>query len=371
MKKVLSILKSVSLIAIAFILTAFIGQSYGFDTVTSGSVGVAGFALVKIPTSSLAAGLDLSAIVSEIELHFRKFNNVIWTNIMKGVDFEQYMRPVAGVKGEYVNTNAVRSTFLQPFQKAFTASGDITLTPYKNYVRRIKMDVLMDNLHELFDTYLAEIMVDETRTPDNYPFVRWFIDNHVIPGIQEEMNAISVKGEYVAPTPGTPGASLESTDGVFTIIANEITAGNLTNIITTGAITSSNVVDKLEQFHKDMPAEWKKIAGPIFLPEDVLEMYRYTFRDDKGVYPSIDVSNPVDRLWGTNKTLIGLPDLNGSQRIMFTPTGANGNLLKLYDSLMMPVPTFQLFERSVKILGDFHRGYGFQSLDAVFVNDQA
>lgn len=371
MKKLHSLVKNVGLIALAFITTALIGFSYGFNPVSSGAVGVIGFGFVKLPTNSLAAGLDLSAIVSEIELHFRKFNNVIWTNIMKGVDFEQYMRPVSGVKGEYVNTNAVRSTFLQPFQKAFTASGDITLTPYKNYARRIKMDVLIDNLHELFDTYLAEVFVDETKTPDNYPFIRWFVDNHVIPGVQEEMNAISVKGEYAAPTPGTPGASLESTDGVFTIVANEITAGNLTNVITTGAMTSANVVDKLEQFHKDMPAEWKKIAGPIFMAEDLLEMYNFAYRDDKGMFPSIDVNNPVNRLWGTNKTLVGLPDLNGSQRIMFTPTGANGNLLKLYDSLMMPTPTFQLFERSVKVLGDFHRGYGFQSLDAVFVNDQA
>jgi len=371
MKKLLKICTGAFMIALAFVASSMVGSSFGYDPIVSGNVGTVAFSFAKIPNSSLAVGLDLSAIASEIELHFRKFNQSIWINIQKGIDFEAYMRPVAGVKGEYVNTNSTRSTFLQPFQKQFTASGDITFTPYKNLARRIKMDVLIDNLHELFDTYLAEMMVDEKRTPDNYPFMKWFFDNHVIPGIQEEINAISVKGEYAAPTPGTPGASLESTDGVFTIIGNEITAGNLTNVITTGAITSANVVDKLEQFHKDLPAEWKKIAGPIFLAEDILEMYRYTYRDDKGMLPSIDVNNPYDRLWGTSKTLIGLPDLNGSQRIMFTPIGTSGNLLKLYDQLVMPTPTVQLFERSVKILGDMHRGYGFQTLDAVFVNDQA
>lgn len=365
----LVLLKSFMLIAIAFILGASVGNAMEFNPIISGSTAVVGFAISFRPTGVLSDGLDLTNVLADVTNYFKYYNQKIWVQIQKDLMFEKYMKSMPNQKGTYVATSSSRTSFLQAYQHQFTPAGGVALTPYSTPVRRIKMDVLLDNLDTLFGTYLHEMMVDETKTIDNYPFVTWLMNNHIIPGIQEEIELLSIKGEYVAPTPGTAGNSDESADGIFTIIANEIAATNLTNIITTGAINATNVVDKLEAYHKDLPAEYKKLAGPIFVAEDILVMYKYTFRDDKGLL--LNVEQPTVRLWGTNKELVGLPDLNGSQRILFTPTGTNGNIVKLFDKLLMPTPQFQIVDRDLKILGDFTRSWGFDTLDAVFVNDQA
>jgi hypothetical protein len=367
--KHLNFFKSLMLIAIAFTVGVLGGSAYGFSAVASGVTTVVAFAVASRPAHVLSDGLDLTEVLADVKNYFRAFGNSIWVQIQKGTDFEQYMRAIPNQKGTYVSTASTRTEYLQPWQKGFTPSGGVALKPYETAVRRIKLDVLLDNLDELFNTYLAEMLVDETKTPMNYPFVKWLVQYHIVPGITEELRAMSVKGVYDAPTAPTPGASIDSADGIFTLITNEIAATNLTNIITTGAITDANIVDKVELFHKDLPDEYKGSSDPIFCSMDNVQRYMYTYRDDKGV--NMDFNGPTVQLWGTNKKLVGLSDLNGSDRFLFTPSGTKGNLLKLYDKLLMPNLQFQEFNRDIKIMGDMHRSWGFETLDAVFVNDQA
>lgn len=357
------------ILALAFTmcLGAILGSSIGINPILSGVVITSVLIATAVPNKGVVSdnGLDLSLIRSQIEEYFKHYSTSIWNAILKGTDFEQYMKSISGKRNTYVTTAARRSEFLQAWQKGFQAKGDVEFAPYKNTIYDIKMDVLFDNLHELYYTYLA-YLADETKTPDQYPIVKWLMDYHIIPGITEELRAMSVKGVYVAPTPGTAGASIASANGIFTIISNEVAEGNITPIAV-GAITTSNIVEKYNKFNRDLPAEWRTKPGIIFVSADRLYDYREAY--DAVRRTATDYNGMQNSLYGTQKTLVGLDDLNGSDRMLFTPTGPTGNLLKMYDKIVMPQPTVQLYNRDVKVLTDFARGWGFDTLDCVFVND--
>lgn len=344
----------------------FIGMFIGAPYATAAAGALIAYTADTTPKTGMIvrAGLDLTAVVADIENYWRKHNNDIWVQILKGVDFEAYMKKIPKITGDYIATTSRRTEFLQAYQKGFQPKGGVEMVPYTNKCRQIKMDYLEDNLHQLFDQYLA-YLVNEKTTPDKYPYVKWLINEQIIPGMTEEFRNLSVKGQYVAPTTGVAGDSINSTDGIMTIVANEVTAGNIVPI-TTGAITPANVVDLIEDFVKSLPYEYRSKEDNIFIADDLLQEYKYTYRDQYGTNQDFD--GPTAKVWGTNKTLVGLPQHNGSQRILYTP---KGNMLCLYNEYLIKNPTVQLFERDVKLLADMHRGYGFETLEEVFANDQA
>lgn len=358
MKKILSI-------ALVFLVGALVGNAFGFNSGLSGSASVLGSLLINAPKQVAFVGLDLSEVTDQLGAYFRYYSNQVWAAITKGQDFEAYMKAVPNVKSRYITTTSRRTEFLQAFQKGFQAKGAIEMIPYENVIYPIKMDHTQDDLHALHATYLA-FLQDESKLPTDIPFVKWLVDTHIIPGITEEIRRMSVVGIYEAPVEDVAGASINSANGVFTIIENEITNGNIDPILT-GEITAENVVDKVELFHRNLPAEYRSRPGVIFAAADVVEDYKFGYREQFGT--NRDFEGPTVKLWGTQKELVGLDFLNGSQRLMYTPTGANGNLLKMYDKIIMPTPQVQLDKRDVHILADMHRGWGFETLDEVFTND--
>lgn len=359
---------------LTLVFFAFVGGLFAAAfqmPVFAGAFAGAGMAFMAVQTKTdhqvVRAGLDISAIAGQIDLYFRRFAREISVKLMTGVDFEQYMTPVSGQKGTWTSTSSMRSEFFQPYQKGFTPKGGVTLTPYTNQVYRNKINVLLDNLDELFDTYLAEILVDETRTPDNYPFVKWLFENEIVPGMIEERRIISARGIATpVAVPGTPGDSIDTADGIFTVVAKEITATNIVPIVT-GAITSTNIVDAVETFKDGLAsASAKDVVKQIFMSGTMFDWYMRKDRELHG--KDNDWSGNKAKLYGTNIELVGLTQMNGSKRMIATQPG---NMVKLYDQNVLPKLTVQLFNEDVKILGSDHRGYGFKTLDTVFANDQA
>ena len=353
-------------VLVVFAAGAVIGSSVGFEPTVSGICAVALSTMAVAPQGAFRVGLDLSEVTTQLGAYFNYYSSQIWAAIAKGQDFESYMKAVPNVKSQYVTTTSRRTEFLQPWQKGWQPKGGVEMIPYVNKIFALKMDHTQEDLHALHDTYLA-FLQDESKLPSEIPFVKWLVDTHIIPGMTEELRTMSVVGVFDAPTAGTAGASIDSADGIFTIVGNEITAGNITPIIT-GAITSSNVVDKIELFHKSLPSEHRSRPGQVFCPADMVEDYKYGYRAAFGT--NLDFNGPTLKIWGTQKELVGLDALNGTDKLLYTPTGANGNLLKMYDKIVMPTPTVQLEKRDVHILTDFHRGWGFNTLEEVFANDQ-
>ena len=173
----------------------------------------------------------------------------------------------------------------------------------------------------------------------------------------------NVLGSGVRNASGSATADL--CDGWLTIIADEITATNLTEVVT-GAATSSNAVEKTEIVVDALPAWMLKSKFRVYCSYGHLANYRKRYRALNGFKfdPNNDGEYPLDgtkgvlspQAWmGTSGRLIATQDENlvfgtDSDQVQVHAT-PELNIIKT--RLMMPV------------------GCQIQDLDALFVNDQA
>lgn len=353
-------------VALVFAVGSAFGAKIGVNPVVAGVAVVALVALGSTSQNTMRAGIDLTDLNTQLNAYWRVYEKQIWRKMFTDLEIEKYCRKVNGVTDEYVVPSSSNTELLQPFQSGFTPKGTVSFNARINKVRQIKIDFLFEDLDDLYRSYL-QFMADENRDRKDWPIVRYVVENHIMPGMREELNQISATGNYAAPTIGTPGAYLTSTDGFLTIIADEITATNLTPIVT-GAVTVSNALDKFETFNDSMPVKYRDMAGIIFCSATMARYYQRDYRANFGAFNAQDAKDNL-KLDATKKVIVGLESFEGSQRMLFTP---QNNMLCMFDKIDVPNSfKFQEFDRTVKMLGDFKRGYGFGNLDEVFVNDQA
>lgn len=315
---------------------------------------------------AMAAGVNLTDLNAALGAYMRKNSNLIFSRFFRGIQFESFMTPVAGIQDEYTHANSNSTELLQPFQCQWTPKGEISFSGFVNKVRQIKMDYNLGCIDELFQSYIG-FLAEEGVDRKQWNFVKFIIQEEMLPKIREEIDEMSWKGVYAAPTPGTPGASLDSTDGVGTIIVNEITATNIVPI-PTGAITASNILDAVETFVDTLPLNYRNIKEPIFMSSTNARRY---WRDYRANFGSNNNYSGKDNLKvdATSKDIIGIDAMEGSDRFLHT---TSKNLIKMYDKIILPNGfEVQKDKREINILTDFKRGYGFKRLDEVFVNDQA
>ena len=82
-----------------------------------------------------------------------------------------------------------------------------------------RVSVPAANKIDLFVAFLTGDDIDVKQ----WPFVRWFIEEYIIPQIHQDYELNEVyKGVYAAPTPGTAGAVSTSMNGIGKTIADAI-----------------------------------------------------------------------------------------------------------------------------------------------------
>ena len=311
-------------------------------------------------------GFDISEITTLLGDYIRKYSAQIWREITNDIQMEMYTTKIMGVTDEYVSTRSEHTELLQPFQKDYTPKGSVAFTPRINKVRQIKLDYKIDCMDDLYKTYLA-FMADESQTDrSKWPLVRYIVQNHIIPGIREEIDNFSVQGVYAAPTPGTPGASLDSVDGFLEIIRQEIAAANLVPI-PTGVITPANALDAVETFHDGLPVKYRKLPGDILCSPTIATWYSRSYRDAFGSNNDQMAKGNL-MIDGVKKKLVPIDAWEGSQRLEYTPMS---NRLTLFDKVdVLSNFDVQKEKREVHLLGDFKRSYGYVTLQNLFVNEQ-
>lgn len=317
------------------------------------------------------AGLDLTQLATDLGNYTRKYSQDIMKQVFHGIQLESMMTPISGVTDEYVASMATVSEILQPFHADFQAKGTVKFTPRVNKVRQIKGDVLLSGLDDLHRTYLA-FLAEEGVTRDQWPIVRYITQEMLIPKMIEELDTLSATGDFSANTGGTASAMIDSVDGILTIIADEITATNITPIAT-GAITRANILDKVDAFVDAIPTKEKKALDAILVSETLATWYGRAYKETYGTVSNYNGNGEgktfEHNIDNTDIKLVGVNSFGSSQRMVASP---KKNMLKMYDQILLPNRfEFQRHDRTVKLMIDFKRGWGFGSLDYVYVNDQA
>jgi hypothetical protein len=262
--------------------------------------------------------------------------------------------------------SALMTRLLQPFQKAFTATGEVTFKAESIQLYKQKVDFL-DYPDELEATWLG-FLADGNLDRKAWPFVKWLIEEHIIPQLiqDHELNEVYA-GVFAAPTPGTAGGPGTSMNGARHIINAHITSGRITPIATGAPSTDPlTYVDQVEFFVDNILKNYKKTPMTIAVSDSQALIYAKGFRqkylsqyaaanDILGVmdYPGMMVKGYS--AMGNSGKMIATPKSNAVRGVK--------NIANLGNLMVENV------DRQIKIYNDGHIGVGYVVPEIVFTNN--
>lgn len=276
----------------------------------------------------------------------------------------------------------VLGRILQPFQKGWTPTGQVVATPLSitQFPMKVDLEETPDSLEATWLGFLADKNLDRAE----WPFVRWFVEEHILPQIEEdyELNEVYA-GRFVAPTAGIAGPAGTAMDGIRIQINRAAQAGKITPIAL-GAIPSDPVAfcEYVEAF---CDAIDKRYAGRM-MHVNMNETLKRRYDRGRGKKYGLDtnqrdrqnISNiitapemlmatatPVEY---TSQCVLGLPSMTGSDKIWCSPPE---NLIRLSKkSVNEKLVRVESVKRQVAIFTDFYKGVGFGLTEALFTNDR-
>jgi hypothetical protein len=265
----------------------------------------------------------------------------------------------------YRMTDAQMSRALQPFQKAFTPVGSLTFKPWATDLFNLKIDKA-EYPDEIVDSYLG-FLEGPGIVREEWPFVRWMLEEHVIPTAIEDFELYEAfAGVFAAPTPGTAGDLGTGMDG---IAAQFTRMGSRKNTISMGAMPSSDedIVEYIDEFFAGIDKEYRKIIDVVCVNEDVHLAYRRGKRSkyNMNYNQEADLDRVIDF---PNASVVGLPSMGSSDLIWATPAANRVRPLKKNPSAKPVVKEFSA--RQVSVYSDWWTVLAFLRPEAVFVNDQ-
>jgi len=164
---------------------------------------------------------------------------------------------------------------------------------------------------------------------------------------------------------------LVSFDGPAKIIADEITAANITPVVT-GALTDANALDKVELIYKDMTVAHRAKGGIVRMSPDVYQKY---LDHEKDVFPQVlnqTMGDGKKYIYGSGKkweirehTWMGT-----SGRVIFDVLGTNlrvGTNLSSTPGVTKTIESLHGYKSVAKWL----LGFEIADLEPLYTNDQA
>jgi hypothetical protein len=355
---------------ISFVFGSLVGLQCEFNPIASGVVSTVLSVFSFSPTGSLRAGPDTSSVITQLGQYITVNKTKIWAKIRAGIELYQYCKGVPNITGYYSSMMATSTELHQAFQKGVQNKGTVSIEAFKNQNFHVKVDTLLDDMDNLWNGYLVHL-TNETDERKNWPFVQFIVETAMIPKMIEEINDMSCRGSYVAPTPGVAGPYMESMNGLFTIVTNLITAGAFTPI-TVGTMNDTNGVDKVKQFLAGIPVQYKTKGGSIFSSVGKRQNYSNHYNTIYLNSGNKDDRNNVMIDSEVNTKIIGLSGAGALNRMIYIPGDSKEKLIHMFNKIATPDRfEVQAVGRDVQLLHDRWDGPGFENLDGVFVSDVA
>lgn len=353
---------------IRILLTLFIGI---IAITSSGMIDIS--PIVELPAFlqnpenlSLGMAIVVSDVVTEYGAYYEKSGqnkSRILQLLFQGTVTEKEMTKMKTDQTIFKLANGVIDDLVQPFQTAFTAKGTLTFKPNPIELNHIKVDFSMfpDDIEAMWMGFLASNDLKRTE----WPFVRFAIEKYLIPKILDNLELKEVyKGVYAAPTPGTPGATGTSMDGLQKKLQVGIDAGTINSVIL-GTLTASNIFDKVEEFTDAISTRYQTVKMPVCM-DPVLVKWFYRDKRSKGFYQITSDKSIDDSIDFSPQYVVPLPSMHGTAEMFATPK-ANMLYLTKKDQNKSKFEV-QGFERLVKLLTDWYEGVGFGINEVVWSN---
>lgn len=280
------------------------------------------------------------------------------------------------INTEWRSTLSQMNSVLQPFQKAWTPKGDLAFEPNSGQLFHIKIDN-DETPDDLESSYLGFLDNIEDNDRANWPFVKWFIEVHIIPKSQEDYELYeSFLGVFAAPTPGTAGATGTSMNGIRKVIRTYNTAGRTgldNGPIATGALATdpSDFVRQVEAWADAIPYLFRNKMDFVFMSDSNATLYKrgkrilygkdYNFIN--GAPSNLDTVEDYPNL-----TIARLQSMGTSNMIWGSPT--INRIRPLKKSSLANTIRIESIKRTVSMFTDWWEALDFEVPEFIFHNDQ-
>jgi hypothetical protein len=228
-----------------------------------------------------------------------------------------------------------------------------------------KVDLVINPL-EFRDTWLIKAMKAGVNAYD-LPYEAFFMQQLALK-LATEINHQSVFAGILNAAGNT---TTDMATGFGKLIADEILASNLDNVVVTGAITAANAVAKLEAIAKALPPAYRKpdVMMKMYVSYAVHDFYLENYRATHGAlnYNNGYIKNTLDGF--ENIEIVKAGWLNSSQRVILTPME---NLVMGTD-LLSDTNKIDIIPdiRALKMALQFVLCYQIADLESIWVSDQA
>lgn len=364
---------------LAFVITTLFGAFAAHAIGASPLAGAGTFIAIGIVTDLVAlpgvtlTAISISAITTALGAYFRANKNILISDLYYSMNNEGWT-VMDGVSDQLPMPKIGTTALIKPGNNTTFAptANAIALGARILQARPWKVDLLIDPA-ALVKTWLGYTKQKGTRQT-KIPLEQFMMAQIVKQVIQDLELTTKYRGVYNAG--GT--APIDVANGLLKLIADEITASNITPTVT-GAITSSNVADKLYLVHDDLGEAAKEGQSEMHTPAQVFDWaYRKFFPLTNPSLVAVSTADGQEAgfassfmLPGTNCKIMRKAGLGASQRLI---TSIPGNIALGIDSESdLNNWEFQRFDRTIKVLGDGTLGIQIGNIhtDVLAVNDQA
>lgn len=273
----------------------------------------------------------------------------------------------------YAEPSVAFSGLIQAYQGGFTPTGQVAVGAHENKLQAMKTDLKFDEeqLEKFANSQFPLYHPAGDATLEDNQFIQRLLNQEFFEGWKDEMNLVSIKGQRVAPTPGTAGTVLGAVDGFERIFADLQTAGKL-NTILTGAITEEDIYDQIQMALDAIPKIISRQGGMIYLSPTQTVWYSRAY---KKAHPhAISVTNNAD---GPILTIDEYPKF--MIKTLTEREGANDiwidikyrgktNMITLKHKVKSDMPTLTAYPRprGLDITSSWHRGYGIRRYELTY-----
>lgn len=314
--------------------------------------------------------LTVSALIASYGAYYMQGSqgmNNLKAKLYRGAEFDSLFTSFTQEDTIVRNVKVSSGEVLQPFQKAHTPKGGVTLLPQPINLYKLKAD---DEIYpdEIEGTYVTFLAGDGVKRED-WPIIRYWVEEVMIKQLVEDIDTHAFTAVYAAPTAGTAAAASTSIDGFRKIIQNlvaDVSSG--INVIATGALstTATTFVGQVEAFVAGMSPDYIKSqkeiiiavspANDIKFRKGMRTLYNGNYEQTKDLTALIDYPNVKVR---------GFQAMSGSSKIFATH---KANLLLPLRRNSQEVHVWA-DGRLVKAQHDHWRGYGVVDPRLFYTND--
>lgn len=358
---------------------------WDFETVRYAVAGLSSLIVLQPGVLAVVASQTITDFATEFGAYYRKgsqnmdrLKKLLMQN-HKPWDDEFTLTPLEGDVLEYGLMAHTR--VLQPFKPVWSPTGQLSGTPRKLTLRRVKVNVAEIPDHYV-NNWLGFLASEGGKDPNvnraTWPFVRWYVEKYLIPQAKEDQYYESGYGIWANPgTDATPGAHGTSLDGLLYLLNFDIDAGAITTI-SSGALESDPIafVDQIDAWVELINNKYRGVAMNLNMHDSFVQRYKQGM-DELGLASGMDWSGDklVTLRRRSNIQLKGhfnmtLGDGNAaSEKIWCTP---KTNALKAVrvgskeDSMLM----LEQVDYTLKMFNDWHVYYGYYDPRIVFTNDR-